>query len=317
MANPLISIVSPVYNEVEGIGWFHDSLSKVLTKLLAYRFEIIYVNDGSTDNSYAALQELKPSKNASIKLVDLSRNFGKEAALSAGVQEAKGDAIIILDSDGQHPVEIIPDFIKKWSDGAEVVVGIRKSNKNEGLVKRQGSKLFYKMFNNITSVSLIPSSTDFRLIDRVVADEFLKLSERNRMTRSLIDWLGFDRTYIYFDANERQFGAATYTFKKLLELAINTFVSLSAIPLFIAGYIGLIFIIFSLFAGIFIVVEQFLLSDPLNLNVSGSALLGLLTIFLVGIILSSQGLLGVYISRLVSESQKRPLFIIRRKNNVK
>lgn len=311
MANTVISIVSPVYNEQEGIQWFHKSICSVLKKQTRYSFELVYVNDGSQDNSLVALKKLRADVNVSIKIIDLSRNFGKEAALSAGIHSSTGQAILMLDSDGQHPVEIIPDFIKKWADGAEVVVGVRKTNKNEGFVKKHGSRWFYRIFNSTTGVNLLPGSTDFRLIDKKVAIEFKKLSERNRMTRSLIDWLGFKREYVYFDANERKFGTASYNFKKLFELAINTFVSLSAVPLFFAGYIGLIFIIFSMFTGLFIFIEQFLMSDPMNLNVSGSALVGILTVFLVGIILSSQGLIGVYISRLLSESQKRPLFIIR------
>lgn len=317
MTSKLISIVSPVYNEQEGIKWFHDSLLDVLAKQKKYVFEIIYVNDGSSDKSLVALKELSARPRATVKIIDLSRNFGKEIALSAGIHKAKGSSIITLDSDGQHPVELIAQFIEDWEAGSEVVIGVRKSNKNEGLIKRYGSRWFYKLFNSTSNAELIPGSTDFRLIDRSVADEFNKLNERNRMTRSLIDWLGFHRTYVYFDANERKYGVASYTFKKLLELAINTFVSLSALPLFLAGYLGLVFIVLSLFAGIFVFVEQFMLTDPLNLNISGSAILGLLTLFLIGIVLSSQGLIGVYISRLIGESQGRPLFVIREETEIK
>jgi len=312
-----ISVVSPVYNEAEGIVWFHESIVKALKAIKKYDFEIIYVNDGSKDETLSALMKLKASERTTIQVLDLSRNFGKESALAAGIQSATGSAVLTLDSDGQHPVEHISEFIQSWEDGNEVIIGIRKTNKNEGFVKKYGSKWFYKIFNGTSGAELLPGSTDFRLMDRIVVDEFLKLNERNRMTRSLIDWLGFRRAYIWFDANERLFGTATYTFKKLFELAINTFVSLSALPLFIAGYVGLLFIVFSFLSGVFVLVEQFILRDPLALNISGSAMLGLLIVFLVGIILSSQGLLGVYVSRLMSESQGRPLFIIRGKHKLR
>lgn len=310
-----IDIVIPVYNEQEGIEWFHDNLCSVLKKQQGYLFKLIYINDGSGDDSLQILKKLKPNNNSSILVIDLSRNFGKEAALTAGIHASEGSAVITLDSDGQHPVDLIPEFIQLWTEGSEVIVGVRKSNSNEGLLKKHGSRWFYKIFNATSGVNLIPGSTDFRLIDRRVAEEFKNLDERNRMTRGLIDWLGFKRSYVYFDANERKYGTAGYTIKKLFELAINTFASLSALPLFLAGYIGLVFIIFSLLSGLFIAIEQFILLDPMGLNISGSAILGLLLIFLVGIVLSSQGLLGVYISRLVSESQKRPLFIIREKTS--
>ncbi|PKL31187.1 glycosyltransferase [Candidatus Saccharibacteria bacterium HGW-Saccharibacteria-1] len=312
-----LSIISPVYNEQDGIEWFHKELCLSLKKFIkCYEIEIIYINDGSSDGSLSKLQSLQPSNGINIKLIDLSRNFGKEAALSAGIANASGDAALTIDSDGQHPFKQISKFLKKWEDGAEVVVGVRRTNKKEGIVKKYGSKIFYKLFNKLTNTTLIPGSTDFRLIDRKVIDEFIKLEERNRITRGLIDWLGFNREYVYFDANERQFGTAGYTFKKLAELAVNTFVSLSAVPLFMSGYIGVLFIFLSLASSLFIFIEQFLLGDPMHIAISGSAILGFLTLFLIGIVLTAQGLMGVYISRLLAEGQNRPLYVIRKETEV-
>lgn len=307
----LISIVCPVYNEESGIEWFHDQLCDTLKSIKSYKFEIIYVNDGSRDNSIQKLHALKPNNHSSVVVIDLSRNFGKEPALSAGLASAKGDAAIMLDSDGQHPVALLRSFIKIWEEGAEVVIGVRRSNKNEGLIKRYGSELFYQLFNKFSGTQLTPRSTDYRLVDRTVINEFVNLKERNRITRGLIDWLGFRREYIEFDADERRFGVASYSFKKLVELAVNTFVSLSSLPLYISGYAGAFFILASSALGVFIIVEQIILGDPMKLAVSGSAMLGVLLVFLVGIILSAQGLIGVYVSRLLSEGQGRPLFIIR------
>ena len=308
-----ISIVSPVYNEEEGIVWFHEYLCKELAKIEQYVFEVIYVNDGSKDGSLDALHALPAHNNIEIVVIDLSRNFGKEAALSAGLSTATGQAVIALDSDGQHPVEYIPEFIEKWRGGAEVVVGVRTKNHQEGFVKRYGSRVFYSAFNKITGTELVAGSTDYRLIDRKVVDEFVKLKESNRIARGLIDWLGFRREYLHFEANERKFGTAGYTFNKLVQLAINTFISLSAVPLFISGYVGLFFILGSLLSGIFVFIEQIILNDPLKLAITGTAMLALVIVFLVGFILAAQGLIGLYIARILSESQNRPLYIIRDK----
>jgi len=311
MSAKLISIVSPVYNESEGITWFNDELCAALAKIKGYTYEIIYVNDGSKDTTLTKLESLKGNSTVSIKVVDLSRNFGKESALSAGIHESTGEAVLALDSDGQHPVGQIHAFLDKWTKGADVVVGVRESNQNEGIVKRHGSKLFYTLFNKITGTNLIPGSTDFRLLDRRVVDEFKKLEERNRITRGLIDWLGFRREYVQFHADERRFGTAGYTFKKLFELAVNTFVSLSAVPLFISGYLGIIFMAIGLIAGLFILIEQVFLGDPMNLAITGSAMVSILITFLVGVILSAQGLIGLYLARLLDEGQRRPLYVIR------
>lgn len=306
----LLSIISPVYNESEGIEWFHTSLTEELRKINNFDVEIIYINDGSNDDSLKVLHSLKP-RNATIQIINFSRNFGKEAALSAGLSHARGDAAIMLDSDGQHPLTLIPQFLQKWQRGADVVIGVRDANSNEGIVKRYGSKLFYPLFNRITGASLVPGSTDFRLVDRIVIDEFSKLKEHNRITRGLIDWLGYRREYIHFIADERRFGTAGYTIKKLFELAINTFVSLSAAPLYIAGYLGIVFMVIGALFGLFILIEQIILHDPLHLAITGTAMLGVLTLFLVGMILAAQGLIGVYLSRILTDGQRRPLFVIR------
>ncbi len=274
-----------------------------------YDFEIVFVDDGSTDDTTEQVMTLI-KKYPYISMIEFSRNFGKEAATSAGIHFAKGDALIMIDADGQHPVEVIPVFIKRWENGKKVVVGVRKENKDEGLVKKYGSIIFYKLFNKFSGVKLVPGSTDFRLIDRQVQQEFNKLSEINRITRGLIDWMGFDKDYIEFKANPRIHGEASYTFKKLVKLALNSFVSLSFTPLFIMGYLGLIMCLASLLGGAFLVIEGLVLNDPLNLAVTGSGYLGILSIFLIGCVLISQGLMSLYISHIYQESQGRPLYIV-------
>jgi len=246
-----------------------------------------------------------------VKLLSLSRNFGKEQATTAGLHAAVGDAVIIIDGDGQHPVELIPKFVQRWQKGAHVVIGVRTANQKEGFIKRAGSRLFYSSLRVFGVPNIVPGSTDFRLIDKQVLSEFKKLTERNRVTRALIDWLGYERDYIDFVANPRRHGTATYSFKKLVRLALNGFVSLSFMPLYLSGYMGVFITFLSFIASIFAIVEKYLLGDPLGWNITGTAILGIMILFLVGILLIGQGLLAIYVARIYTEVQNRPLYIIK------
>ncbi len=305
----LISLVVPTYNEASGLQTFHSSLIKVVEQSAGAAFEIIYCDDGSTDDTAQLVQHWH-ANNLSIKLIKLSRNFGKENALAAGIAEARGDAIIMLDSDGQHPVAIIPQFIKAWEEGAQVVVGMRTNSSKGGLIKHLSSLLFYKVFNKLTSQKLLAGSTDFRLIDKSVQEAFLSLKETDRITRGLIDWLGFRRQFIPFKVNPREDGTPGYNWRKLLKLAANSFVSLTPTPLYLFGYIG-VFITVAAFAfGSSVFIEQLLLGDPWHWKFTGTAMLGILILFLVGIVLLSQGILSLYISHIHSQSKQRPLYVI-------
>jgi dolichol-phosphate mannosyltransferase len=223
---------------------------------------------------------------------------------------ASGDAGIIMDADGQHTPKLIGDFIEKWKAGTQVVIGVRSSNQDEGFVKKWGSKAFYQLFNSTSGVEIVPRSTDFRLIDRVVLQEFKNFSERNRITRGLIDWLGFKRDFIYFDSPARLAGEASYKTSQLFKLAINSFVSLSLKPLVYLGMLGLFISLAALFVGLFIIIEQLLLGDPLALNFTGTAMLGIFISFLVGLIIIAQGVVAIYMSHIHTQSQARPLFVI-------
>lgn len=304
----LLSVVVPVYNESEGIESFHKLLLAGLRDIQTDH-EILYIDDGSRDDSGSKLLSIA-KKDSTVRVVSLSRNFGKEIATTAGIHLAKGDAVIILDADGQHPPELIKEFVDKWQLGAKVVVGIREKNSKEGFVKRYGSKFFYKIFNSTTGHELIPGSTDFRLIDRLVQQEFIKFSERNRITRGLIDWLGFKRDYITFESPERMAGEASYKTSQLFKLAINSFTTLSLKPLFFFGWVGAFITVGSFLLGLFILIEQFLLRDPLALHFSGPAILGIFMSFLVGLVLISQSVLATYVSHIHAQTQGRPLFVI-------
>ncbi len=307
-----ISIVVPLYNEEKAIIRFHKSLIKVLNKI-KLDYEVIYVDDGSSDSTVEILQKLNDK---AIRLLVLSRNFGKEIALSAGIEHSNSDAIITLDGDSQHPVGLIPKFISKWQNGADVVIGIRKADDSKSTISRLNSALFYRLFNYFSDQELIPGSTDFRLIDRAVANEFNKLREEHRMTRFLIDWLGFDRQFIEFSANERLDGKATYSTKKLIRLAFNSFISSSPKPLYLFAYLGVFISSLSLILGISVIIEQLILGDPLHWKFTGTAMLGILIIFLVGILLMSQGIISLYISSIHNQTKERPLYVINRRKSV-
>ncbi len=307
-ATPFISIVIPAYNESANILPFYHALSDFLNKQ-SWQHEIIYVNDGSQDDTADLITSLK-AKSPTIKLINFSRNFGKEAATTAGIRTAKGDAVIMMDADGQHPIELISTLVEQWLDGAEVVVGVRKSNQREGAVKRYGSRLFYKILNSLTDGNTRAGSTDYRLIDRKVANQFNELSEHNRITRGLIDWLGFNRAYVEFSANARAAGKASYSFRMLVKLALHAFVSQSTLPLLFTGALGLFVMTASALLGVFMVIDKYLLGDPLSLGISGTAILAVFLSFLVGIVLGCQGLLALYIESIHNETQNRPLYVI-------
>lgn len=303
----LISLIIPVFNEEKNIPALYEKLRGVMSGL-TYEWELIFVNDGSRDNSLKEIEKVI-SSDARVRVIDFSRNFGKEIATTAGINNCRGDACIMIDADLQHPVEKIPEFIGDWEDGYEVVIGVRNKNKGEGLVKKLGSYLFYKIINRISDTQIVSQSTDFRLLDRVVIDEFNKLTERNRMTRALIDWLGFRRKYIYFDANQRLHGKASYSFWKLIRLAFNSMISFSLFPLRVAGYMGIVITLLSGILGIFIFITKYVTGA---LYFSGPAILAVIILFLIGIVLICLGLIALYIANIHVEVSNRPAYVIRK-----
>lgn len=304
-----ISIIVPVYNEEKNISLLFAEMENVLAQIQNYAFEIIFINDGSQDGSHQALSDLS-QKDRRIRVIEFSRNFGKESATSAGLIECLGDAAIMIDADLQHPVNKINEFIRYWEEGAEVVVGVREKNKGEGLIKKFGSWLFYKLINKISEMELVSGATDFRLLDRIVIDEFKKLNEKSRMTRALIDWLGFRRKYVFFQANKRLHGKASYSVWKLIKLAFASMVSLSLFPLRVAGYLGILITILSGLLGAYMFSVNYILGE---VNFSAPAILAVIIVFLMGIVLICLGLIALYIANIHNEVIGRPMYIIRKK----
>jgi dolichol-phosphate mannosyltransferase len=274
----------------------------------------VVVDDGSTDGTYE-LARAFINTNSNFKLVKLSRNFGKENALYAGIKYANGDAVLTIDSDGQHPMELIQKFYDLYKDGAQVVVGVRDTNKT-GLFKNSFRKLFWGMFNGFSEQKINPDGTDFRLINSQVKEEFLKLHETDRISRGLIDWLGFRREIVYFTPRPRLSGEPKYSFTKVSKLATNSLVSMSPVPLYMIGVLGLVITSFALILGLAVFIEQLLLNDPYGWNFTGTAMLGILILFLVGLVLMSQGILSLYISHIHSQTKQRPLYIVDEQNSI-
>lgn len=309
-----ISFVIPVYNEEKGFSQFYEKMLLLELKKLNYDYELILVNDGSTDKSLQIIQKIS-EKDDHVKVLCFSRNFGKEVALTAGIREAAGDAVLTMDADGQQPPKLIHEFIKKWEEGGEIIIGVRGRYEKHGLIAKIGSKMFYKILGMMGVKDTVPGSTDFRIIDRCVADEYNRLTEHGRITRGLMDWMGFKKVYIDYIYGNRLAGKPSYNFKKLFQLAIDSFVSLSSAPLIIFGWIGAFITVASLILGIFVIIEEFIMGDPMQLKWTGTTCLSIFITFLIGLVLISQSIIALYISHIHAEAQGRPLYIIDHKNS--
>lgn len=306
-----ISVVIPAYNEEKNLPLMRESLEKIFEKL-SYEYEIIFVNDGSTDGSLDVLKKMA-RKDSRIKILDFSRNFGKEVAISAGCHAAGGDAIITMDADLQHPPRLIKKFLALWENGAEVVYTVRKENSGARMFKKISSRLFYWIFNKISDMKSESGTTDFRLMDRKVIEVFRTFPERERMFRGLIDWMGFHRVKVEFTASQRVNGSPAYSYSKLFRLAMNSFTSFSLFPLRVAGYLGVCISSVSGLVLFFMLFSK--LWDPGLFT--PVAILAISNVFLVGIVLISLGLIALYIARIHTEVSGRPLYIVREKINVK
>ena len=306
----LISIVTPIFNEEKNIPILYQEIQRVFS-LLSYDYEIVFVNDGSGDNSLLEIIGLA-EKDTRVKGVDFSRNFGKEPATTAGCHIALGDAVITLDADLQHPPDLIPELIRHWEEGAEVVYTVRKKNEGASFMKQLTSRLYYWLFNKVSSVTTEPRSTDFRLMDKKVIEVFRRFPERERMFRGMIDWMGYRRAKVEFAARGRRHGQAGYSYRKLFNLALNSFTSFSMLPLRFAGYLGLII---TLVSGTLLIV-MFLARWFFNPTLfTPLAILATSNTFLIGIVLISLGFIALYIARIHNEVINRPLYIIREKIN--
>jgi len=248
-------------------------------------------------------------------VIELSRNFGKEIALSAGVDYASGDAVICLDADLQHPPERIPDMVLEWENGAEVVEMVREPSKHEPWLRRIGSNIFYIILRLLSSTDILAKTTDFRLMDRKVVDAFCEVEERQRMFRGIIDWLGFRKTSLTFQSEPRKFGSPVYSYTKLLNLALNSFISYSSIPLKLIGVLGLLITGSGLSVFLWMIVTTIVARE--YWNYTPLAFVVVINLIMTGVVLTALGLMSLYISKIYSEVQNRPLYTVRKTLNLK
>jgi glycosyltransferase involved in cell wall biosynthesis len=298
-----ISCVVPVYNEEAVAENFLTQLQAFLHTLTNH-FEIIVIDDGSRDNTVKKLMQLP--KNFNIKLLALSRNFGKETALTAGLENCSGDVAIIMDSDFQHPIEVIPDFLKHWAEGYEMVYGARENRDNESSIKKGFARLFYWVMRKITKIDIPNNAGDFRLMDRKVVDAINQFQERSRFMKGLYAWVGFKTIAVPFKVQDRAAGKSSWGFARLTELALTGITCFSDIPLRVWGFIGFLISLISLCYAIYIVTVTLIYGADLP----GFPTLVVGIMFLGGIQLLSIGILGEYIARIFTEVKRRPKYLV-------
>jgi glycosyltransferase involved in cell wall biosynthesis len=298
-----ISCVVPVFNEEHVIEAFLFELQDLLGTLTD-RFEIIVVDDGSHDETVTKILQLPPHRK--VKLLGLSRNFGKEIALTAGLEHINGDIAILLDADFQHPVEMIPVFLEQWANGFDMVYGTRKDRESESSLKRNSSQLFYWLMKKITRIDIPNNAGDFRLLDRKVVDAIKQFPERSRFMKGLYAWIGFKKVGVPFTVEKRAAGKSSWGFVKLTELAMTGITSFSDVPLRVWGFIGFLISFISLVYAVYIVAVTLLFGADLP----GFPSLIVAIMFLGGVQLLSIGILGEYIARIFTEVKQRPRYLV-------
>lgn len=322
MNNPVISIVSPVYNEAESLAEFVRQVAAVMTPLetKGSTYELILVNDGSRDASLQIAMQLAAA-DPRVRVVSFSRNFGHEAASTAGLRYARGQAMVLIDSDLQDPPEVIPQMIAKWrpetdgqpgATGAQIVYGMRSKRQEETALKKATSWLFYRIMRKLAKINIPKDTGDFRLMDRRVVDAFNALPERNRFVRGLVCWTGFRSTGVEFLRAPRFAGTTKYNYLKLIKLAFDSITSFTTMPLKIATWMGML-IAASSILWIFVVLYQYLFwrnPDGTPYRLAGFTFLYLSILFLGGVQIFLIGLLGEYLARTYEEVQRRPLYIV-------
>ncbi|WP_353663213.1 glycosyltransferase family 2 protein [Hydrogenimonas sp. SS33] len=308
MKNPMISIVSPAYNEEENIPVFLKKLLPVLENL-HMPYEIIFISDGSTDGTLDMMLKMKNKyADKEIRVLNFSRNFGKEAAITAGLDKSRGDLIIPIDADLQHPPQLIEKFIDKWREGYDVVLAKRKNRFREGYLKRTGASFFYKIITKISDITVPEDVGDYRLMTRKVVDAIKGLPENQRFMKGLFAWIGFKTATVEYDVRERHSGSTGFNIWKLWNLAIDGITSFSTWPLRIWTYIGMAISSMSLVYATFIIIKTLVF----GVDTPGFASLMVGILMLGGIQLIGIGILGEYIGRIYMESKRRPTYIIDR-----
>jgi len=300
----LVSVVVPAFNEIDVIDACYGRLTTVLKSLDGFNYELLFIDDGSTDRSHSRLLELQAT-DSHLKIIRFSRNFGHQIAITAGVDEARGDAIIVIDADLQDPPEVIPDMIAKWKDGYDVVYGVRRHRSGESRMKRTTAAIFYRMLRRFTNIEIPVDVGDFRLISSRAAVQLRQLREKDRFVRGLVSWIGFPQAGVPYDREERYAGSTKYPFRKMLKFAVDGITSFSSMPLKLASWLGYLA---SLFA--FIYLLSVFVQKMMGHTVEGWATIMVAMLFLGGVQLICIGIIGEYIGRIFNETKSRPMYVI-------
>jgi dolichol-phosphate mannosyltransferase len=305
-----ICVVVPCYNEEESLPFFYNELKSTLQKL-QISYEIIFINDGSSDATQTTLSQFS-SSDSNVKVIELSRNFGHQAALLAGLNHSIGQVVITMDSDLQHPPTLIPELILKSKEGYDIVNTIREETEGVGFIKNITSRFFYKAINFLSDVSIKQGAADFRLMSRKAVDAFISFPEKVRFNRGLVSWMGFNTSYVSYNASKRIAGTTKFSFLKMLKFAINGITSFSSKPLQIPVILGFVSVVLGLIYSAFIL-YQFVQGE----TIQGWTSTVIIILFLGGAQMFSLGIVGIYVAKIFEESKNRPVYIVKEMNNFK
>jgi glycosyltransferase involved in cell wall biosynthesis len=301
----LLSVVVPAFNEAEVLPEFHRRLSEALNGL-ALDSEIIYVNDGSTDATAVILRALQ-NDDARVAVVDLSRNFGKEIAMTAGLDHASGDAVVIIDADLQDPPELIPELVRHWREGYDDVYARRVSRDGESFIKRTTAHLFYRLLRTLSKVDIPPDTGDFRLLSRRAVDSLTQLKEQHRFMKGLFNWVGFERKEVLYRREPRGAGNSKWNYWRLWNFALEGITSHTTAPLRLASYLGFVVALLAFVYALYMVYDVLVHGNP----VAGYPSLIVTMLFLGGVQLITLGVIGEYLGRIFDESKRRPLYVVK------
>ncbi|MEX2048834.1 MAG: glycosyltransferase family 2 protein [Gemmatimonadota bacterium] len=300
----LISVVVPIFNEAEVIREFYQRSTAALSSAVTCDYELIFVNDGSSDGSQEILRSLVAADDR-VSVIKFSRNFGHQIAISAGIDHARGDAVVVIDSDLQDPPEVIVDMIAKWREGFDVVYGVRASRKGESWLKLWTASVYYRLLKRMVKIDIPVDVGDFRLMSRRASAELARLREKDRFVRGLVSWIGFPQAGVEYERDERFAGETKYPFRKMLKFALDGVTSFSTLPLKLASWMGYAASGFAFLYALYVVAAKFM-----GYTVQGFATIMVAMMFLGGVQLICLGIVGEYIGRIFNEIKPRPMYVV-------
>ena len=307
-----VTIIIPAYNEEESLPLLYDRLNKVISELKEYEFEMLFINDGSKDKTIEIIKSFR-KQDKRVSYVDFSRNFGKEIAMIAGLDYAKGDCVIFIDADLQDPPELIPELIKYWEQGYDDVYAKRRSRKGETFIKKFTSKMYYKILQSVTRVEIQKDTGDFRLLDRRCVNALKQLRETQRCSKSMFSWIGYNKKEVLFDRDPRVAGKTKWNYKKLIDLAIDGITSFTTSPLRISTYLAIPTFLALVVYFVYVIIKCI----TQNVAVQAFQAIILLILFFSGIQIMLFGIMGEYLGRIFNETKNRPLYFIKEYNGVR